>query len=212
MEGLAVLAYDLKGLQLPNSPDTRSTCHIVAKVPPEATREQLRGMIQNLLAERFKLTFHYETKAVQVYDLVVAKGGPKLRESSQGRASETARDEYGFLPLPSTYRGTTMTSNSRIGVDHWVARSATSAQIVRLLSTRLRRPVSDLTGLKGQYDFDLNFTVAGLENTNAAAGEIENTAPTIFDAIKTLGLVLERKPGSIDMFIVDHAEKTPTEN
>jgi len=76
------------------------------------------------------------------------------------------------------------------------------------VTRRARRP----WGIEGTIRLDLNFTVAGLESTNAPAGEIENTAPTIFDAIKTLGLALERKPGSIDMFIVDHVEKTPIEN
>jgi uncharacterized protein (TIGR03435 family) len=238
LQGLLIEGFDLKLDQLPYSPSgDHSSYDLVARVPPGTSREPFRLMVQDLLAERLKLVFHYEKREVQVYDLKIADRGPKLKESQSELAAEPKAgggnqppsaanptfDEYGFPALPATFRGTMMTY--RNGVAQWVARGATMDQWVGDLTRRLGRPVTDLTGLKGKYDFTLYFSAASVgvqEPVNpsrvaspSAAGLIvpEGDLPTIFGVLQSeLGLKLAPKKGAIDFLVIDHAEKTPVEN
>ena len=231
LQRLIIEAYDLRSFQVPDTaPRERSFYDISARVPPGTTRAQFQLMKQNLLADRFKLVFHYDKKDAQVYDLIVVKSGSKMKASppdvptQPGKpATSRERDEYGFPLPPADYRGTTMSYGAGSGIAHWVARGATMERIVNLLSTVLKRPVTDLTGLQGTYDFTLNFSSAslGLESTpppNAAKQARGGTAsaddaPTLFAVLQDqLGLKLETKKGFIDIFVVDHAEKMPVEN
>src|SRR5271154_7259431 len=77
LRAYGVLNYRLSGPDWLNS----ARFNIVAKVPPGATKEQLTLMLQNLVVERFNLTFHHETKETLVYELTAGKNGPKLKES-----------------------------------------------------------------------------------------------------------------------------------
>jgi uncharacterized protein (TIGR03435 family) len=244
---LVVQAYGLRRYQLPSFPSGGDSAefNITAKVPPGATEEQLKGMLQNLLAERFKLTFHYEKKEMQVYDLVVAKGGLKMKESPpepppappDGNTEKTApppapvtrmaRDADGFLILP-TRRGGSSTVFSR-GRLRMRSSAVTMKQLVGALTGQVGRPVTDATGLTGKYDFTLTWGPDGMGaiGTRGASAAMpapaeggavaivpdSDPAPTIFAAIQEqLGLRLEQKKGTVDMFIIDHVEKTPTEN
>jgi uncharacterized protein (TIGR03435 family) len=196
-------------------------------MPPGTTREQFRLMLQDLLTERFRLAFHYEKRDAPTYELAVAKSGLKMKESpvavtkpqgeEQPQASATPlRDEYGFPPPPATYRGTTMSFRS--GVAHWVARGATVDQVAGILSRTLGRPVTDLTGLKGKYDFTLNFSSSsvgrpeepGTPDAALPGSPSAASLPTVFGVLQDqLGLRLEQKKGSMDLFVIDHVEKTP---
>jgi uncharacterized protein (TIGR03435 family) len=173
-------------------------------------------MLQNLLAERFKLTFHREKKEVQAYDLVVAKNGPKLKESPTTQpssdddpekpvsASTANRDENGFPILPPGRQPMMMAIKGGYAVQRFGDESMEN--FAEALAGQLRHPVSDATGLKGKYDFTLNWIMGG-------ALSPENTGPTLFTALQQqLGLRLESKKGTVDVLVVDHIEKSPTEN
>jgi uncharacterized protein (TIGR03435 family) len=233
LQGLIIEAFGLSPLQIPYSPSRDHTIYdIMAKVPAGSSREEFKLMLQRLLVERFKLTYHVETKEIVIYELTIAKGGPKLKESQtppptadsdQSKASSNLdRDEYGFLPPPATLIGTTMTSNS--GVAHFVGRSATIGQMARALSTRLVLgcSVTDRTGLTGKYDFTLNFSLGGLGGPESAlpprggkkvgTPDVMPDAPSLFEVLQhQLGLKLDKTKGSMDVFLVDHAEKVPVE-
>jgi uncharacterized protein (TIGR03435 family) len=228
LQGLVIEAFGLASYQFPYVPSGDHTVYdIVAKVPAGATREQFRRMIQNLLAERLKLAYHYERKQAQVYDIAIAKNGPKLKVSppeSPGKpqpSGSPARDEYGFRIPPADFQGEVMERNGEIA--RWVARGITTGQMAKMLAGRLQRPVTDSTGLDGKYDFSLYFSSesVGMSPGPAPAGaavRIRGTAsgeslPSVFLVLHDkLGLTLEQKQGFFDLFVVDRVEKTPVEN
>jgi uncharacterized protein (TIGR03435 family) len=219
---LVMRAYDLKDYQFSGPDWTQSTrFDISAKIPAGASKEQFRLMQQNLLAERFKLAFHHEKKEMPAYELVVAKNGPKLKESVEasppvdGTPEPPASlppgppspktDSNGFPILPPGRGPLTMV----IGNGHATMRSVeeSMAQLVGRLSDQVRRPVTDATGLNGKYDFTLNWVMEG------PGFSTDDPGPTIFAALQDqLGLKLESKKGMVDILVVDHIEKTPTEN
>ena len=170
--------------------------NIIAKVPPGTSKEQLKLMLQNLLAERFKLTLHHEKKELPVYALVVAKNGPKMKVSegpdasgSWGQWNDSAR---------------------------WVSPNETMPHLADFLSPGLDRPVIDATGLAAKYDVTLYWAPENMrwQPTERNTGvEAVDPAPTIFAAVQQqLGLKLEPRLSPMDILVIDHAEKTPTEN
>lgn len=160
---------------------------IVAKAAGAAPEDQLRLMLRTLLADRLKLAAHNEEKVMQYYLLTVAKGGPKFKETTEaGEPVLTAG------PNSSTA----------------IIRRVPISQFVTMLQPILRAPIVDQTGLKGRYDATLN--VGALISTPIQTDDITGTVITAVQDY--LGLKLEPKKGPIDMLIVDHVEKTPTEN
>jgi len=182
-----IQAFNLKPYQLPSAP--RDAYQVTAKVPVGATKEQLRTMLQNLLIERFKLTCHFEKKEREIFNLVIGKGGLKLKESA------------------SEYRLSQNPSNGRLsyGAFGW-----TMDQLAEFLSRQLRQPVNDATGLNGKYDFTLTYAADGIRPTLTPPPESD--APTLFTAVQGLGLKLDQKKGPIDLLVIDHMEKNTTEN
>jgi uncharacterized protein (TIGR03435 family) len=179
-------AYGVKGFQLsgPGWLDSERF-DIVAKVPRGATKEQFMVMLQNLLAERFKLTLHREKKDLPMYALVVGKNGPKMKESVEepapkegdapkagGAAADgplaeggmrkltMGKDGFPVLPPSSGGRGATammfMNGNARM-----TANGQTMSGLAEMLSGQFDLPVEDMTGLTGKYDFTLTFAPEG---------------------------------------------------
>jgi uncharacterized protein (TIGR03435 family) len=163
--------------------------HVVATIPAATTREQFRTMLQNLLVERFKLTVHRESREMQMFRLVVASGGPKLK--AHVATSKDTIEPTGHVP----------------GF-HYRLQGRTMEDFRRVVEGQLRKPVTDATGLNGQYDFDLWWTTNYLD---ADAGNATD-APTIYSAIQSVGLKLEARKGQIEVVVIDHVEKSPTEN
>ena len=156
-------------------------------------------MVQKMLADRFKLSFHHDTKELSVYVLSVAKGGPKLAKSEG--------DPNGLPGL--FFRG----RPGDLGV-----RNATMADFTGLMqSAVLDRPVVDQTELKGRYDFTLNWTpdesqFAGLGAKIPPPTDTANAPPNLYTAIQEqIGLKLEATKAPADVMIIDHVEK-PSEN
>jgi uncharacterized protein (TIGR03435 family) len=216
LSGLITLAYDIQDYQL-SGPEWMGTTRFMvsAKIPPGTTKEQFHLMLQNLLAERFKLALHREKKEMQAYSLVVSKNGHKLKQSPAAQlpldddqpkslsASTSNKDENGFPILPPSRHPMMMAANG-----HAVQRFANESMesLARELAGQLRHPVSDDTGLQGKYDFTMNWIMGG-------ALAADDTGPTIFAALQQqLGLKLESKKGTVDILVVDHIEKAPTEN
>ena len=170
-------------------------------------------MFQNLLVERFKLAYHFETKDSVVYDLVVAKGGPKLKEvapETDGVEPASPKDGKPAMgangcPIQHPRRGTnSLVRFGRVGC--YTFSAVSMVDLVYFVTARVGGPVVDLTNLKGRYDFSLRFS-EGDEATDDAS------APTLLTALQQqLGLRLEKKKGTAQMFVVDRVEKTPSEN
>lgn len=156
---------------------------ITAKLPPGATEEEARTMFQNLLMERFRLKTHHESREASIYALLVAKNGPRVQPSGPD-AQHFVRQSPGRL-----------TGN---GVPLSMLADHLSSPFYQL-----GRQVVDLTGLKGTYDFTLDWTVPGPDSQ----------APSLFTALQEqLGLRLEAQKRSVDVLVVDSLEKTPTAN
>jgi uncharacterized protein (TIGR03435 family) len=214
LRGLVSNAYDIPHYRI-SAPDWMATArfNIAVKVPAGATKEQFRLMMQNMLAERFKLVVHHDKKEMQLYELVIAKGGPKLRRSAGEPLKEGDGEPDRKRPLepmklaadgyPALSEGTTMAMmNGRARVRY---PRETIESFAQTLSYQVGRPVTDLTGLTGKYDIALFWDYGGTSDPDAG--------PTLEAAIQSqLGLKLESKKGPVDIVVVDHAEKVPTEN
>ena len=168
---------------------------VEARAAGTATQHQRLEMLKTLLAERFGLTFHYESKEASTYVLTTGKNGPKIKERKPGDGGE-----------PSGIRDT--------GSLHYVCRDTSMAWFARYLeSTVLSRPVADKTGLSGTYDFDLSWRPDDSQFKGRFAGspEAESDLPDLFTALKDIGLRLETVRSLVHFLRIDHAEK-PSEN
>ena len=146
------------------------------KTPPN---EEMRRMLQTLLADRFQLKTHQETRKESVYVLVVGKGGPKLKAP----ASNTVQPFVSFTRTPPGLAG----------------QNATMDQLVERLASIFKRPVLNRTGLQGNFDFLVDYPPddAGTDRTALLLTAIQEQA----------GLKLETQPGSIDVIVIDDAKK-----
>lgn len=187
-----------------------------ATMPTDTTKAESQEMLRNLITDRFGLKFHAGMKDVTGYALVVAKGGPKMKESADQRDSEWARPgpagrsgPDGFPTLPPITGKTIgefgMGDRSRI-----FAQQVTMQNLVELLARHLKTIVTDASGLTKKYDFTLTFADSASPGPTPEASE---PMPDIFAAVQSqLGLKLERKPIPVDVFVVDHMARTPLGN
>jgi uncharacterized protein (TIGR03435 family) len=178
-------------------------------------------ILQALLADRFKLTFHREMKEFQLYALVIAKNGPKLHEAKLGDTYPDGIKGLDGLGGPDRVRlGRGLLVGQGISIAFLVSELSGDSE---LLGQRLGRPVIDKTGLKGKYDFTLKWTpneneaqmFTGAEGDPQPIGgapPAESSGPSIFSAIQEqLGLKLEPQRGPIEVLVIDHVER-PSEN
>jgi len=227
---LVMSAYDLKPYQV-QGPGWIGTerYNVTANVPAGATKDQFRQMLQGLLAERFGLKVHRETREMAVYSLVVAKGGPKLKESAP---EEVKADDGPHLPaerfkLVTDARGFPVLppGNQQLTVMAGVkavrrAHRESTAQTAVYLSVQLGSQVVDATGLTGVYDYTMRWLASppGAALRASAPGDpavppTDPDGPDLFEALQQqLGLKLEPRKGPVEMLVVDRAEKNPAEN
>ena len=180
-------------------------------MPPETTKAQFQTMFQNLLMERFHLVFLHETRNAAGYDLVVDKGGTKLKE---GKALDDGPGPPGRRTNFQNVRAGNITLNEqpiselakRLGM------SFQTAQMVQTQDTNLLVPrVLDKTGLTGKYSFSLDYAPPG-----AITGP-EDSASQLPDLVvvlrKQLGLNLNKIAGvPVDVIVVDSVDNVPAEN
>jgi uncharacterized protein (TIGR03435 family) len=199
--GLILMAYNITVRQLSGQDQWFSERYdIAAKAEHPVSRDQMRHMLQALLADRFKLVVHWETREAPAYALVVGKGGPKLHHSDPSRGEI-------LNPLtPTGAGGTEMKSGHLIFKDESMSDFAWA--LSRMAATG-DRVVVDNTGLNGTYDFELTFEPPRRSSdAEAPATATSIGAPSIFDAVQEqLGLKLESKKGPVEFLIVDHVEK-----
>jgi len=184
-------AYGIKGFQLVGRPSWLSTerFDIEAKAASRAGYDECKVMLQHLLEDRFKLQTHREVRQLPVYRLTVARNGPKLRKLQ-----------------PDAQQGV-KTFNTMAGELSVYATSM--PQLVRMLSMtgELDNQVLDSTGLDGIYEFTLKWTPAAMAGPDSPEG------PSLFTALQEqLGLRLEAGRGDVEVLVIDHVEKVPTEN
>ena len=208
-------AYDLQPFQYAG-PDWLHNVRFdfAAKIPAGTTKEAFRLMLQNLLAERFQLVAHRMKKEMPVYELTVAKNGPKFGESvpkdapvENGPPGKLEKDRDGFPVLTGGTSMAVMPGHARIRSEN-----QTMAWLVRMLSGQLQGPVIDATGLPAKYDFVVSWAFG--EN-NAAGGEpgLDPYVPALIRALESqLGLRVVQKKGQAEVLAIDHMEKAPTEN
>jgi uncharacterized protein (TIGR03435 family) len=174
---------------------------IEAKIPPGTTKDQFRQMLQNLLAERFKLKLHVESRDFPVFELVVGKNGPKLTESVEGRPMKPPE---GF-PEPPANRPGYLMHNDASGT-RMSAHEVTMAMLVHALRHHAGRVLVDKTGLTGKYDFTLQF------NEWEGRPPVDDPSPSLSTALQQLGLKQVDGKAPFDFLVIEHVEKVPTEN
>lgn len=197
LKNVLMNAYAVKGYQIsgPKWPDSERF-DIVAKIPKGATKEQFQLMLQNLLAERFKLTLHHEKKELPMYALVVGKGGSKMKESVEEDATAPGAALPPTPPPGSDGAGPVM-NRMKVGADgvpqlpagvgrngmvmmmtdghmRVVANHRPVSALTEMLGNQLERPVVDATELKANYDFTLDFAQ---ERMNGPMGTMHPLPP-----------------------------------
>ena len=222
MSGLIGMAFENKFQEL-IAPDwvraplaDAEVYDVEAKVPPGATREQASEMMRNLLKSRFHLAYHFDTKVVDGFELVIGKGGPKLTPAAapEGPAPDAAsgapvpRDADGYPVLPAGRPG--FRSAALDGRMLTTFRSEPVSVLTRLLSPYLiylqSAHIVDHTGLTGKYDFKLDFM------RTSRANELDDQRQSIIAALQKLGLDLKAAKVPVDTLVIDHLDETPTGN
>jgi uncharacterized protein (TIGR03435 family) len=209
-------AYDLEIYEF-RPPEWMQTTWvaIAAKMPPGTTREQFRTMQRHLLEERFQLALHREPKEATVYELVVAKNGPKMHESKPDAAAPAV--DWGWVPGtklgPDRYPVLPEGVSALVGINgrrRWRSSNVTLADLARVIRRDTGSDVADRTGLKGKYDIDLYWQQRPIEySPELPPYEGPELGRVIQDR---LGLRLESKKGAVGIVVIDHIEKVPVEN
>jgi uncharacterized protein (TIGR03435 family) len=230
-------AYRVKLYQI-SGPDwmTTSRFDVVAKLPEGAKADQVPEMLRTLLEERFHLALHNSSKEMPVYALVAGKDGSKLKESSPDDATDGTGSAVGGSPAgggagnravsPMSTSGPNGSSTMSAGPNglHVDLKNMTIASMLDWLSRFTDRPVVDQTGLTGRYDLTLDVSRDEMLNAARAAGMVVDSnrrAPegaadpggdSVFGSVLKAGLKLEPRRLPLTLLVVDHLDKTPTEN
>lgn len=218
LQTLMQLAFHVKSYQI-SAPDwiVRAYYDVDAKIPPGATEAEFQLMLQSMLEGRFKLKFHHETRESRGYNLVVAAGGLKLKQSLPSVDDCTAsappanRANCGSGPAgiarsSATTPGVIGEMLPRGGKRYIYARAAPIETLAGSLERYLPRVV-DKTGLTGAFDFQLGFSAPDANLNDDDAG-----LPSVFTVLeKQLGLKLESARVPIDTVVIDQINP-PSEN
>jgi uncharacterized protein (TIGR03435 family) len=199
---------------------------IEAKAEDNPSREAMSGpMLQTLLRERSKLKIHWETKEIPVYDLTVAKGGPKLQAFKEGSCVLADKSADSQQPSTSTPgKRPTLCGSFSIGLKGGMKGTNLMLDVHKRSMTEfsrqlhLDRPVIDKTGIAGLFDFRLEFAIDGTTTGffppgfTVPAPSDSPDGPSIFTAVQQqLGLKLEPAKGPGEFLIIDSVER-PLEN
>jgi uncharacterized protein (TIGR03435 family) len=201
LKSLLMSAYDMKPFQISGPAWIDNERYdILATIPEGTAKEEVPVMLQNLLAERFRMTLHTETKEHSGYILGIGKGGPKLMPAKNQNPASTG--------------GFTIKDNSAV----LNLNGATMPRFVDFLSRLLGRPVIDSTGLPGKFDIALPVSMGvimpGAQETVADGSPVESDSSfaSLFTAVHDLGLKLDSGKVPLKCIVVDKAQKMPTEN
>ena len=221
---------------------------ILAKMPDGSNKDQMPEMLQALLADRFQLKVHRETREDNVYALVVAKGGPKLKEAEADPEVTAAEPQPGTVSPPngagqikidrggggatmvSPQTGTMKMAMTPDGHMRMEMGKVTMSAFAEMLNRFVDKPVMDMTDLKGNYQVALELSMDSLLNIAQSAGlnvplpggrgggpggpaaSDPSGSGSVFASVQQLGLRLEPRKAPLEYIVVDHVEKTPSEN
>jgi len=182
-------AYHMQAIQVQGPAWLDSNRYdIVAKSSEAASPERLRQMMQTLLADRFKLVFHRETKEMQAYVVTVGKNGHKMKPS-EGEGEMDAKPTGKGLLVAFTH--------------------VTLAQLSEMASSPLQGVVVDQTGLQGAWDFTLDISNMAMQTPTDKEDAIGMIIQVLNDQ---LGIKIDQKKVAAEVIVVERAEKIPVEN
>jgi bla regulator protein blaR1 len=193
-------AYGIRNYQLIGAPDWVSSerYDIEASGPATAGQKEMMLMLQTLLADRFAMKAHFEMREMPAYILTVAKGGSKLHLLG----SEDCVPYDGTRPNPETVPnvcGNNLVSRNNV----WRGTHISMRGVTGVLSSTLRRPVIDQTGIKGTFDVSLQWT-----DDLALADKPDDAPPSIYAALKeALGLDLKPGHGPAEVLVIDQIQR-----
>lgn len=224
------MAYKLKPYQV-LGPDWMESQRfdIDAKLPAGSTRDQVPEMLQSLLAERFQMKSHNDSKEFPVYALETVPGGSKLQDMSDPGGSP---DEKAPIEVTANGGRGGVAVNLGHGASYtfadnkFVAKKLTMAYLAETLSRFLDRPVVDRTGMNGQYDINIPLTEedyrvmlirsalsAGVTLPEQALRFLDGaTDASLYSGLRALGLKLENRKAPLPVLVVDQVLKSPTDN
>ena len=248
-------AYKVKPYQIAG-PDWMKSAHwdIAATLPEGASKDQIPGMMQALLADRFKLIVHHDRRDMPVLAMEVGKNGVKMAPSPPDPPETNATDEKGTttydtgngkVQVKTTGRmgegGTTQISGGPAGnvkmsmsngVMHMESSKVTMESLSQQLTGLLGEPVIDQTGLKGTFVVAVDISMedlqaiarsqgmmmpgagtdAGSANSSGVPSASDPSGGSVYASIEKLGLKLNKQKLPMDIIVIDHLEKTPTDN
>jgi uncharacterized protein (TIGR03435 family) len=220
---LIQLAYNVKDFQVLGAPSWANSerYDVNAKAPGDATFEQMRPMLQSLLADLFKLTLRREIRDTPVYELVAAKSGVKIDAAKAGSCVTLDPN----IPLPPANQNSLpnycgVTRKQFVGLpdprQRIEAIGISMPKLVEMLSDEVGRTVIDKTAFKGTFDLHLEFApevpVGVLGPVPPGATNASSAGPSIFTALQDqLGLRLESAKGPVEAIVIDRVER-PSEN
>jgi uncharacterized protein (TIGR03435 family) len=213
----------LRSLELHVPWTTEDRFDIEARAPGNPTKADYRLMMQSLLADRFKLAVHYETRVVPLFVLVLAKPGklgPQLRLHRPDdpvcakSAAPTYPPETDAEGYPETCGGPFRMKSSKPGRMKSGGRDVSMARFTAIMTGVgvVERPMVDRTGINGTVDYTLEWRKVADQVARGAPLELDEDAPTFADALKEqLGIKMQSEKGPSELFFVDHIEK-PSDN
>jgi uncharacterized protein (TIGR03435 family) len=248
--------YQISGADALGAPLDAQRFNIQATLPTGATEKDVPRMLQSLLAERFKLVIHRETRDLPIYALSVAKGGSKLKEAEPDAPAPASAPENSSDPKPGERvlnvgpgqvrvsgnmrdgKGVTVSAGPMgemhmtmvDGKMHMEAPKMSMLSLAEVASRFTDRPVLDMTDLKGNYQVTLELSMDDLMKVARSAGMIMGRGPSgpgapqgvlaasdpsgssIFSSVERMGLKLESRKAPVPFIVIDHYEKSPTEN
>jgi uncharacterized protein (TIGR03435 family) len=175
----------------------------LAKLSDDQARQEKLHMLQMLLADRFNLKVHEETKEGQAFALTVMKSGPKFHETRPDTPDPTEAKDHPAQKMPLLYQR----GGGRRGYE-FIAHGATMKSLAEAMEGQFQTPVSDETGLNGKYDFTLQYHGSTTDDST----DDGTVWPPLVTAIQDqLGLKLKATKAPIQVLVIDHIDK-PSEN
>ncbi len=210
LEDLIVTAYDVEYFQVVSKqPIDRDNFDVMAIVPPGATKQEFRIMLQNLLRERFSLKLHTTKRTFAGYALVVANA--RLLDEKAGRTAPPS-SASGFPEMASETPGIRTIETIQDGhvLVRLRAQKMSISEVARSIHVPGDGPVVDQTGRRGKYDFMLEYAYPLHDSSDIRSLP---PAPAIFGALQTqLGLRLVSRRVPLDVLVIDSFNRMPAEN
>jgi len=227
LKEMIMIAWSVQPFQISGGPAwIESLRYDISAKPDHKPKEDEESlMLQALLADRFQLKIHHETKELPIYALVVAnkegKLGPQLTASKEGGCTPFDPSQPPPPPPDPGKPPTLGCGNMMMGFDRLSAVSVQIEGLIPMLSRMLGRTVLDKTGLTGKFDISMHWTPDQSQAMQVPPGgpppgmpqpQFDPNGPSIFSALQEqLGLKLESQKGPVDIIVIDHVEK-PSEN